>query len=619
MFWFPGWDGSFDLNKLSHYNLTFQFNLDIGLLCYYIRRGEYIFDIPFGVFSRDNATFLIAAEDPTDEIILGRNIGTIGTEMDVIWDSQSFQALSELAITTFYHVLSENGYTRPIDTRTFLGRRSKGVTSNPACIKSEIIEFDGIQREIGLFEAEKFFAWSYQDKFQVSHFPRYEFRDLTLHLPQTQEILEFLQEKWKDDIYMTPNDIITRSKKIDGILREELKRISFIHNISKRPHFKCKKLSWPCLVDPMGIELRLNPDISLKKSLLTRTLQLVKEDTLPISIQPIFDESILHNSIQLDIIENFLQNFKAQTGINYEPYLTSEQITELTLCDVSVFALIFLNDSIPGSSFIYANLKDELQIPSKALRYSTIETQNSWTEQMALLWLTMKHRHTKELIWQIPEDDYQPIVALVLRPEFQREAIVLSGTISYRDVIYQKLLLLPQTYDNGISSEQLIAFITDLNIYEIPLQDLLIIYEDRIGLEPLLISLQNTFGFPLVHIEDAYGRILEIDSGKFVHPSNGAYFQVIANNCDNYLLITNGRPDEPERGLPRPISVRIRSPTNNSIDILNEIYSHTFLHPASLIKTRVPIELHFARKNCRFDIKDPMNSELFLQVARGTI
>ena len=91
--------------------------------------------------------------------------------------------------------------------------------------------------------------------------------------------------------------------------------------------------------------------------------------------------------------------------------------------------------------------------------------------------------------------------------------------------------------------------------------------------------------------------ILERNGTAVEIPPDGSFIDL---SDSQVLLITNGRPEIDKQGVPSPIYVEVVNPGRYTPEeIFRGIYQNTFLHPASLEKTKLPLVVHASRRRLR--------------------
>jgi hypothetical protein len=95
----------------------------------------------------------------------------------------------------------------------------------------------------------------------------------------------------------------------------------------------------------------------------------------------------------------------------------------------------------------------------------------------------------------------------------------------------------------------------------------------------------------LVIIKQSNSIMLQVNESRKFLPLDGQYVKF---SNSKYLMTTNGVPDNPAKGIPSPIFIKVFDQTH-VFTILQSIFWDTFIHPTSLKKTKLPLPLYIAR------------------------
>ena len=141
-------------------------------------------------------------------------------------------------------------------------------------------------------------------------------------------------------------------------------------------------------------------------------------------------------------------------------------------------------------------------------------------------------------------------------------------------------------------TNKIIEYIKNINL-KFDSSDLILIEEGQF-LEEFIHIFKDKSN--LVKVSLPKTRILSINNDKIDYPSNGLFFKIFENK-DEFLLITTGFPDLPERGLPNPLKIYIYSKFIDINKILQSVYYLSFMQTESFEKLHLPFLIDYNNRH----------------------
>jgi hypothetical protein len=582
-----GWIPKFDTSDWKKYRIKFKSLYSENLNKRYIERGEYRSNYPFDLKFKDDATYVFS-KSSLDLLTISNNPAIEINELDSF--PIEFEPSGIFAITTLFDKLKSIGYERPIQARSFLGR-SKGYASmrNQSVFQKDVNQA-GISIPLSVFISESFELVGREKNADVILYdPRHEITDLRLGFASKGLIPEEILEK----------------KELQRTITTVLDRYESIHNYLEKSSTEAIEFT---KIEPMALSLIPRPNLLLPDG-----------SELPLSSEPLrsFSSFMTENvhglydefSIGIAIENTNLTNEKRKLVDNFVETINRWLKHEITVIEFDVNNLddiqykfetliVVLDDFIPGHSYIHRLIKKEMKCPTKMINLSTLEVVDE--SLLAILWLSLRFRLKNTLFQTLP--DPKPVIGLSHSMVMRGEYYLLSGILMINDEIRSRRELFHRTSTFEIDYDDIIQnFLKSLFEGE-TIENCIAIYSDNITIGPSIARISKDVGFTSLHIRSSNSIMLQQSNNELKLPIDG---QCTPLSETQFLLMTNGIPNEPHIGIPNPILLEIMNFGGLELkDILNSLYAQTYLHPCSLQKTKLPFPLFLSEKNAYIPIED---------------
>ncbi len=607
MIWIPGWIFKIHEKRFKRYRISLDYPMSIDSLRYYIKKGEYSIDIPFSIFLDENKELGIILRDidirKDFSFLISSNLIRIHDEITEEWSdyqSKSFGLFIKLYIEYLIVTRSHGAYTPANEVRSCLRKYSKGRISKRA-EPIDSIEADYPYKTIyELCEAEEFgIINNGNEEFLLTYVPRYEICDSILNFPQNEFILERINEKWEDFYHHTKEKFQNRFKFISNLITNLLINDNYVEITETTNLFQDETLNYPVFES-----FTCDGNRSFKDVLKREILNQIKEK-LPLRIM--IDKTVELPEESEKVLNNYLDNLDdlfdvkliEDLRLKSEDVLNSEDFALEFNDSSTVNTLIILNNLEPGSQSIYDEIKKRILNPHKIITLKTILESNDFEIQHILIYLSLKFRNNNKNYLKIKNDERHVLIAFNIAKHFDLGycCVFSSSLIDQEHVVNH--VLLPLTYDNHAfieerASEFIFAELRKIK-NQIQNKKIIVTYKNNLDLKTYVkLAIREMQEISVAEILDIPFKMFKVSNDKIELPKNGTYFIISKGSKHSRIcLISNGFPDLPEKGIPNPILLKINSKNNSTIsNIMNSIFSHTFLHPTSLIKPNLPIELH---------------------------
>lgn len=575
-----GWMAEVDETELKRFHARFKYDYDVEFLRNCVIKGDYLSDIPFGIGALKGFPILVCEHDSQ---FLSISMYPVA-ELSPLSEDLDTDGLDTFAITSIYLRLSGEGYERPVDVRSFLGK-TKGLarlTGAPIlCLASTFVDSE---LEFHVNRAERFSSIALDDgQSLILYSPRHEISEPKLGLSAKNLIPQDLIEN--QALRRSPESVLQRYQQVSSILGRSPYRNVRLNPIEPYPSWRYHR---PSLSFPDGslISLEDFPDESLETVMLSH-----------ISFNERFDVAIVaDNTGNLNEMEAYAREFSTafsdNTGI--EPSLSFLNDAEQLGSHPADTVIIILDDLTPGSGFVYDSVKSILNVPSKAVKLSTLK-KGDMRKTALLEYLSLRARNKQKLYQDVEDELPETMVGLSLHALRRGDFLVLSGAAIHNSNIVQRVVLLENDREAGTPTEQqTISFLQSLlHRTDFP-TNLLVMTPDMSTLARRLQGIAETEQFALVHVSEIDAVVLESDSGNHSLPRDGSFIRATENQA---LIVTNGSPERNlEEGIPSPIQAEVMvSVDHNAENLFRWLYYQTFLHPASLLKPKLPLPVHACR------------------------
>ena len=574
----PGWRASIINSGLKSYPVEFQYTYSLELFRKYIYNGDYSSSSPFGI-SKEEDSFYIVSKELVSRLNIHNNPATCSSDSLSISSSDWYDTY---IITSVHSILEREGYVLPFKNRSLVGKAKQAISNLEKPVRTLDIDHKGNQLRISCYESEWFEVLRNGSEILILHHPKHEFREDRFGL-MDPELVDFLvKEKWSDS-KRTTSFVQSRYMKLDAILKEGCVEHGII--IERFDEFPTLQLKRPSLTFPNGMRIDLELETSEYSDIITKNIDLSEG---PDSVTVIVDETKQKNLSKDEDILEFKEWFR--TRINRD-------VTELPVGEIdpindieSDAAIIIVDDEYPGAGYVYDAIKNQVTIPSKVIRLKTVrENKGRYDDLTWLSWMALRFRMTQKLHHVLSSNlEYTPI-GLSITSHMGGEFLALVGASIVGNSIESRVSLLEQDYTKDVPDydavEEILQILTRKS-ENTPL----ILFSDTISLQPLLESYCDNHEALAVNVRQVSGTILQFKSSEYFIPPSGSF---VGLSKEVYLVQTDGRPDFEGDGIPRSILVHPVAGTVNDIESLLEyIYALTFIHPASLVKPKLPIPLH---------------------------
>lgn len=98
-------------------------------------------------------------------------------------------------------------------------------------------------------------------------------------------------------------------------------------------------------------------------------------------------------------------------------------------------------------------------------------------------------------------------------------------------------------------------------------------------------------------------RILTKRGSEYLLPKNGILFRIFQSKSE-YILITTGYPDIPEKGISNPVKISVLSCFHDKSTLLQLLYYLTFMSSESFDKLHLPIILEYNNRDVKLKRND---------------
>ncbi len=606
LIWIPGWKLKIKKENIRRYKISLDYPMSIDSLRYYITSGEYTINIPFSIFQDENEDFGIIFRDIDDvnefSFLISSNLIIIKDEISEPWSIHQLRSIDlflKLYIE-FLIVKNSNGIYLPAkEVRSCLKKYSKGRISKRGEPIDSIDSDFPYRTRYELCEAEEFGVIDYEnEEFILTYIPRYEIHDSILNFPQNEYIMEKINKKWEDVYCYTIEKFQDRLNKISILIESLLVNDNYVNIIKSKIIIQEKKLSYPNLQS-----IILNGEKSFSDLLKEEILTQMKEK---LSIRIIIDKTIELKNKDKKILNNFLDHIKQYFNVisiedlklnfNIGKKFDDNNLEFDTNSDIN--SLFILNNLEMGSQSIYDEIKQRFSLPHKVLTLKTISESEEYEIQFILIYLSLKFRISYRNYLKI-QNDNNILISFNISKHFDLGycCIFSSVLIDQKHIVNNSLL--PLTYNNNTFIKEKVSEFIFNEITKIKKQvqnkNLIIVYKNNLDLKTYINNaIEKIQDIYVTEVLDIPFKIFKVSDDNIQIPKNGSYFIISKDNeYTNICLISNGYPDNPKKGIPNPILIKINSKDDSTIyNILNSFFSHSFLHPTSLIKPNLPIELY---------------------------
>ncbi|MHA1271754.1 MAG: hypothetical protein ACTSPY_18350 [Candidatus Helarchaeota archaeon] len=631
------------LNKLDLYSYLLQGPQWIieRNLRNYLRKGNFKSQFSFGLMLKNNKWYIVQQGNKVDKnIILGDynlRINENKKEKIIVKDNnfEIHQSIFDFILTKIYAFLHSKGYTRPIEVRSFMNRFSKNVLSK----RNELIERksskikisrnETLTREFTLHEALslKIFSFYTINQFILLIHPRYEVMENSLIFPYSNPKFSELKQDWTKYFKWDGKDLLKKSEKLLNLLKSFLQDLNFIEDINFSTNENLefnflKNLKFIFEENSIELSKHVKVDDFLRKNIFQKLKRIN-----PLDINIYFDDNI--ENIYLEKIRNEL-TFQFPIRIIKEYNL--ENFLENSL-DIKNPSLIILNNNLGYNGYHKVIKYYKLNYPHKIIMNSTLNQYYHSKNQDILIQIILPliHRKDGDLIWKMDNQSFKIKIGIYLPNIYNR---FISNMISCYN-FNNKLKLQIEFIYKGNEEVVQTTILNCLSKILIKnqgngkhLKILLMFYQMLPkNYRKIISNIEKNFDVSIsfVVIDDInQGRILYTydNLNDEFNPPRGLYIKIgKTQEKESYLLVTTGYPDisnkkneeyiknsnkekENDRGekikvnhkkigFTRPIRIDIykRNNNNNDLEILEEIYNSSYLHPTSLTQTSLPIEL----------------------------
>ncbi len=568
-----GWKAKIQTNLLKKYKITFQYNYDFDYLVSSIKNGDFLSETPFTINKYDDELYIYSQSFP--KILEIASLPVTVMEEEII-DDLKIDTLDIYAQTAMYLLLSSYGYKRPSEILSFIGK-TKGVASQRINPRKQHVEKQFNQElKYSIFEAERFESHEIKDgEIIIFYDPRFEISEETFNLTSKKLIPKKINEEIKK-LHRNYQSSLSRFKHIDSLIKLN----------------KFKEIEFLSLSEFQVVQYKI-PSLKIKSHLIETSPSIPLIDILENNF--LFDNFVHEILVLLDNTSNgkipgkiyeFIEYFEKISGITI--ILKEFKTINIENIDDVEAVIICINDTIEGTGFIYSNLKNQLKMPNKVIRFKTILSEN-WDRIVKLVWLALRFRYTQTFYQNsVITDCHQNTVAIHLTPYFAGEWMILSGvSITSGKVNLETRILYNDREKQVIDETIVINFLNRLLNFP-PTEHFLLEISER-QLLPTL-KLLSEFDFCLTHIYASnsvfYG---EIDS--IPKPIDGLSINL---NDSKSLIMTNGYPNDIFDGIPKPIIVEKIKGIHGLYEISSDIFNQTFTNPYSLSKPKLPFCLSLA-------------------------
>ena len=634
----PGWEGKIKDEPLFLTQCRIINDYGEEYIHSKIRSGDFLSSYPFGIIKKDNNYSVLTLDRPNDAIKIEYSSIVPNDCSESVSTYETIErfplAVSELIFTSLVELLCSNGFTRPIETRGFLGRQSKGIISNRQNpIDSYQLSWQDTKRNFSLCPAEivRVSLFAKERKFFLTYHPRFEIFEDDFFLPQYADVREELMDNWHSTILMNPEKVTQRLQGVSPIITK-LKGINRIIQdiaISSAGHLEEGLIKFPKLksVGREVIQGTSSDEISEK---LQNTFKKELKLFIKLRILIIADDSEKkRNRTILARLRAKLKELGVETvSVDFDP---AKHLNETFFSSTNAHdaILYILDNDLNGSDGRYSIFKDlmfKLVYPNKVIRYLTLHDKNEdeFSQIILLNLLGFLYRFSRTHVWTLCDELYDLTIAISETRRFNAYVEILSASLFYsgkrknvgalklrneeqKDYLYLDGLKkeIKDVFSDSLQNKKILVLVDSEDFSELIKE--FIDWLNEFKAEPLLVEI----------FERDEGRILEkheTEKNGFMAPNPGSYVKIGETKYfSDYLLVTTEQENESnietdendtrnigkkKLGLPRPLRVRIYSTEMlDHIRALKYIFWNTFLHPTSFVRPKMPIDLVFAKKN----------------------
>lgn len=603
----PGWNGTFDIDLLNMYKVGLnRKDIDVSVLNYYIKRGEYVSTFPLGILKLEEDYYMITCRESFSKriFIIKNYIGEIDDSLtyDIVYDKVALEAFFHSLIDSIY---IREGFQKPNDIRTFLGKSAKGKLSNRRQVMKEFTIPDKIyDTNLKIYKSINHQAFVNENQFFITCLPNYEIYGNFLDLPLSNDQKARLEdeEEYKTTIYMTPDDFIRRFDEYkDGVLIA-LQNSKFIVTAQENQTQTASRLKRSDIfrIRPLNYDIMIQNDSPFE----TQMIEIFKEkmhDLPSISINILIDKYQLdEDSLYSKKIEEYIIELKKVHFFIIGNIQNFEIIEDIQFDDDEHY-LILINDKSAGSKYIYDYCKKQNIISKVIKSNSTLKKISNNLEHLLLIWLSFYYRIKRKLNWFKKNlSQFNRIVTFNVILDNNFNYLKLSGIIlNLRDFSIEEIkqiLFLPK--NNVIKTNEISKAVIKSLKYDFNIPDKNDFY--------LFTNMKFTKDFidyfdeiaPVAVISQPFARILSQKNNSFTIPDNGILFKIFESKL-SFFLITTGKPDYSGMGIPNPLLVEFNKKVNiemDEISLIQLIYDLTFYPPLSFSKKSIPFLLTMNNK-----------------------
>ena len=604
----PGVSGTIDSGILNCYTVNFnRDDIDPRTLNNFIYKGDYRSDFPFSICVSGGKYYIFTPSDLNlnEIMIINRYIGRIKKKVDF---ASTKVPLTDYLKNILLHsaidfIFIKHGFEKPVNVRTFLGKSSKGKLSNR---KKEILRFSIpgslVNQEYILCPSVNYSTFISQDKFKVFLLPNHEIYGEKLNIPIDERLRQeaFAIKKVKEEVFFKPARFEELCVLYTGWIIEGLCSQSWIERPVQCPLEDSLKLernftiASPFIKETKKIDEKVSFQESIYEFLLNDNTTLT-----PLDIELYIDEHLKDDLRMLEYIDKI--DGSKFFHVNSRCYFPDS--LEFSLDPTKLYYFI-IDDKIPGREYIYKNIKAKSKKTKSILASTIIKTFTDFSKHALIVWLSFISRSYKRFpIFKKFECDYQIVLAI----HFYKDSLSNSVKLSYSALDLSKNSIHSEILTYFLSSRKSIPQSTLLEAILLGLKNkidieekntLLIIEDDRYS-TAILEILNNKSNLAIIKKENC--RILEQTENRTVTiPEDGVYYKIFQAER-MYLLVSTGRPDQPEDGLPNPILVTFSSKVPNQIETLQIIFDLTFFQYKMYGKNTIPNLLKINKDNLDYN------------------
>jgi len=614
----PGWKLQISTEEIETYHIKLKYPQSLETLHFYIKKGDSNAKFPYSVFKLNDKNFglitLKNLELKKSSFLIRSNLIKVKKRISFDrWDEINRQTLGIFVKQLLEMFIAQNfeHYSTSYEVKTYLGQYTKGRISNRKNPIDKIKSDFPYKAIYNLCEAEEFDVIPLKkDIYLITYVPRHEIFDEFLNLPQSDYIRNKIFEEWNKIYYHNIPRFIKRFNKINEIIEKSLKNQKILKLLMKLPTFSEQEIKYPTLLN----ENSRNKEIFSFRENYNREILNVINSNSRIDICIIIDKTIDIGDEQLKKIDDFIiylrKVYTIKKIINLVLVEDKKSEKEIPLEDLESLTgnlVILLNNLEQGSSYIYREIKERVQAINKIITFKTIinlKENSDFQNISGSIFLSLNYRKNRNLLIGLNEE-YYPLMAFSLIKNFEKNySVIFSSSIIDKKFEIRNKFLPFFDIENDIELKKEVIYFIKNELRELKEKnkdtDIIVIFKNSFDIKNLLLdSIQDISGINLVQIKDTSFKMFKINNDKLENvkiPNNGTFITLNNNKLQDkpeICLLTNGIPDQPEKGTPNPLLLQIlRSNDISMVDIINSIYYHTFLHPTSFSKSNLPIEYH---------------------------